>query len=160
MLDVTFDRTISTSLPPQELWRLMKGAFEDPSHSPIWPVELDEVYPVELREGARVTAAYKIGPLQVEPSYHITEFHRGQSFSYASDRSHPLAGGATVEVRPDDGGSALRWHGAYRPRLHPLSPGAILFVRLYFLRTFFSRLESNLRRYEKDSRSHREYERL
>lgn len=160
MLDVTFDRTIATSLPAQALWRLIRGAFEDPGQSPIWPVELDEVHPVELRKGAKITAAYKIGPLKAEPSYHITEFHEGQSFSYASDRSHPLAGGATVAVQPDGAGSALRWHGAYRPRLHPLAPGAILFVRLYFVRTFFSRLESNLRRYERDSRSHRQYERL
>lgn len=156
MFDVTFDRIIRTSLPQEELWRLIKGAFEDPSRSPIWPVELDEVHPVELQKGAQVTAAYKIGPLKAEPSYEITEFNRGRSFSYESDPDHPLAGGATVEVLPEDTGSALRWRGAYRPRRHLLAPGAILFVRLYFLRTFFSRLESNLLRYEEKIKSPRQ----
>jgi hypothetical protein len=148
MLEVEFDRTIESDLPPQELWRLMKEAFEDPSRSPIWPVELDEVNPVELRLGAEVTATYRFGPVKAQPSYYVTEFEAGKSFSYESYPDHPLEGGATVEVLSRDGASALRWRGAYRPRLHPAAPGALAFVRLYFLRTFFSRLKANLRRYE------------
>lgn len=145
---VDFDRTINSSLPAEALWRLMRQAFEDPGRSPIWPVELEESDAVELAEGATVVATYKLGPVEVRPCYHITDLEEGRSFSYRSDASHPLDGGATVVVRGRNGGSALRWYGSYRPRLHPLAPGALLFVRLYFLRTFFARLEENLRLYE------------
>lgn len=149
ILGVDFDRTIESSLPGRELWRLMQQAFEEPNKSPIWPVDLEESDPVELREGAKVAATYKIGPLKTHPSYRITDFEPGHSFSYESEPSHPLEGGATVVIQRRDGASsALRWHGSYRPRLHPLAPGALLFVRLYFLRTFFARLEQNLRDYE------------
>ena len=150
MLDIEFDRTIDTGLPAAELWTLIKQAFENPAESVIWPVELEEVNPVELRCGAIVEATYKIGPLRARPSYRITEFERGHSFSYESTADHPLQGGATVEVEPmEPRGSTLRWHGSYRPRLHPLAPGAVAFVRLYFLRTFFAHLASRLRTYEK-----------
>ena len=148
MFGVTFDRTIESELPPQQLWRLMKEAFEDPSQSPIWPVELDEVNPVELSPGAEVKATYKLGPLKARPGYRITDFEAGRRFSYESDADHPLAGGATVEILSRDGDSALRWYGEYHPRLHPAALGALAFVRLYFLRTFFARLEENLRQYE------------
>ncbi|MBA2662744.1 MAG: SRPBCC family protein [Bradymonadaceae bacterium] len=136
-------------MPPEELWRLIKEAFQEPSRSPIWPVDVDEVEPVELMEGAMVQATYKLGPLKARPSYSITRFEPGRSFSYESNPSHPLQGGATVVVEPREAmASALRWYGSYRPRLHPMAPGALLFVRLYFLRTFFAGLEEKLRVYE------------
>ena len=150
MFEITFDRTIDSTLPPRELWRLMKEAFEDPSQSPIWPVELDEVHPVTLRVGEEVTATYKLGPLKARPSYHITDLQPERRFSYQSDADHPLAGGATVQVQSRDDASTLRWRGTYRPRLHPAAPAALAFVKLYFLRTFFTQLEKNLRRYEED----------
>ena len=96
VLGVSFDRTIESDLPPQELWRLMKEAFEDLSRSPIWPVELGEVNPVELCLGAEVTATYRFGRLKARTSYHVTEFEAGRRFSYESDLDHPLEGGATV----------------------------------------------------------------
>lgn len=158
LLGVRFDRKIESSLPPEELWRLMKEAIENPPGSPIWPVDLEDMEPIELAPRATVTATYKIGPIKVRPLYHITSLERGRSFSYESNSSHPLAGGATVKVqgRPN-GTSLLRWYGSYRPRLHPLAPGALLFVRLYFLRAFFTRLEANLCKYEASyaSRKHR-----
>lgn len=148
MPHVEFDRTIETDLPADELWRLMVRAFEDPSSSPIWPVDLEETHPVEMREGAKVSATYKLGPVEVGAAYHITEFEPGQFFSYKSDRSHPLKGGATVSVDARAGRATLRWRGAYTTRLHPMAPFAYLFVRLYFVRSFFRRLEANIRDYE------------
>lgn len=145
---IDFDRRIESTLPATELWMLMKEAFENPAQSPIWPVDLEEVEPIELKRHAQIKATYKIGPIRSRPIYHITHVHQGRNFSYESDRSHPLAGGATVEVEGHGSGSTLRWHGSYRPRVHPLALGAMLFVRLYFLRTFFTRLQRNLRRYE------------
>ena len=153
LLTIDFDRTIETTLSDRELWRLLKEAFEDPSTSPIWPVDLEETQPTELREGAPITATYKLGPFRASPHYYITDLQRGRSFSYESQSSHPLAGGATVEVLPRPGGSALRWRGSYRPRLHFQAPAAVLFVRLYFLRTFFSRLQSRIEDYQKSTAS-------
>ncbi len=150
MFDIEFDRTISSELPADELWPLVKGAFENPATSPLWPVPLEEVEPIELSDGAPIAATYAVGPLKFRPRYHITDFdERGRSFRYQSDAYHPLKGGATVRVQPrQQSNSALRWTGSYRPRLHPLAPGAVVFVRLYFVRTFFANLESNLRDYE------------
>lgn len=159
MLKIEFDRTIESSLPKQELWRLIRQAFEAPHQSPIWPVKLEEVETIELAQGATVTATYKVGPFEAHPSYTITKFQPDRGFSYGSDPSHPLKGGASVEVlhRPT-GESALRWSGSYRARLHPLGPGAYAFVKFYFLDHFFTRLTKKLRAYEKNfdvsSRSH------
>ena len=148
LFTIDFDRRIESTLPASELWRLMKEAFENPAQSSIWPVELEEVEPVELKRHAQVKATYKFGPIRMSPTYHITHVHQERNFSYESDRSHPLAGGATVEVEAHGSGSTLRWHGAYRPRIHPFALGAMLFVRLYFLRTFFTHLQRNIRHYE------------
>ncbi len=148
-LHIRFDRHIDSSLPTQTLWGLIKEAFEDPGHSPLWPVELEEVEPIVLRPGEPVTATYKVGPFRFRPAYHIRSVEQGRRFSYESDSTHPLAGGATVEVSTaHDGSSTLRWRGAYQPRLHPLAIGAVLFVRWYFLEHFFERLEQNLRKIE------------
>ncbi len=148
MLRIEFDRTIDTDLPATELWNVMKEAFEDPASSPVWPVDLEKTRPIELRRGAEVAATYRVGPVAVEAAYHITEFEPGVRFRYESSPSHPLAGGATVEAEPRQQGSQLHWTGRYRARLHPLAPFAYLFVRLYFIETFFRRLEENLRAYE------------
>ena len=151
---ICFDREIETKLSPDHLWTLIKQAFEDPSKSPVWPVELEEVEPFEMDEGQTVRATYKLGSLRVRPSYSITGYDEPlKTFSYASAPTHPLKGGATVLVYPRANGSVLRWHGEYRLRLHPAAPAAALFVQLYFLDHFFERLEENLRRYEADSSS-------
>lgn len=151
MLKIEFDRIIESSLPKQELWRLMRQAFEAPHQSPIWPVELEEVDTIELAQGATVTATYKIGPFKGKPSYKITDFESERRFSYGSDPSHPLKGGATVEVLEREAGrSALRWSGSYRARLHLLGPAAYVFVKFYFLDHFFTRLTRKLRAYEED----------
>lgn len=152
MFDIEFDRMIGTGLDADELWRLMKEAFENPATSPIWPVELDEVHPVTLQEGTTVRATYALGPIKNQLSYRITEFRPGHRFSYESSPDHPLAGGATVEVAGHDEGSTLRWSGRYRPRLHLAAPVAWGFVRWYFVDAFFGRLRENLRRYEEQHR--------
>ncbi|RAL22436.1 hypothetical protein DL240_11355 [Lujinxingia litoralis] len=142
---LSFDRTIDTRLDPELLWELVVEAFEDPANSRIWPIELDEVSPITLRPGATLSATYRFGPLHTHQNYMITEVVDGQSLSYCSQASHPLKGGATLSVLESLKGSQLRWVGSYRPRLHPLAPGALLFVRLYFLNAFFARLEHRLR---------------
>lgn len=65
---IDFDRRIESTLPATELWRLMKEAFENPAQSPIWPVELEEVEPIELKRHAQVKATYKIGPFRSSPT--------------------------------------------------------------------------------------------
>lgn len=145
---INFDRRINTSLAPHMLWVLMKQAIESPEDSPIWPVELEHSEPLELSTGATIQATYKVGPIPTQVRYIITNFdEQGRTFSYKSSLSHPLKGGATLEVTSHQGGSTLRWHGSYRPRLHLLAPAALLFVKIYFLKHFFRRLEENLRHY-------------
>ena len=147
MPEIDFDRTIETDLTPRRLWELMVGAFENPATSPVWPVDLEEVDPVKLKAGQTVEGVYKLGPIKSRLSYHITDFDPPRAFSYRSDDDHPLAGGATVEVQHRRAGtSALRWHGHYKTRLHLKAPAAYLFVRFYFLDTFFGRLEANLQK--------------
>ena len=148
MFDIDFDRCIDSRLPADELWGLMKSAFENPADSPIWPVELDEVHPVELQEGATVEGTYSIGPFNSHLCYQITEFLPGRQFSYESGEDHPLKGGATVRIVPRYDESTLRWTGHYRPRVHFAAPAAVAFVKLYFIRHFFGALEAKLRRYE------------
>lgn len=141
---IEFDRTIDTDLDPDRLWRLVEQAFEDPGTSPFWPVDLEETEPVAVREGNPITATYKIGPVRVRPSYHFVDVDPPRSLSYRSDADHPLDGGATIWIEPGPRGSILRWAGSYRTRRHPLAPFAYLFVRFYFLDTFFGRLKTNL----------------
>ncbi|TXD40792.1 hypothetical protein FRC96_04960 [Lujinxingia vulgaris] len=142
---LSFDRSIDTRLSPEVLWELLVEAFEDPAHSRIWPIDLDEVSPITLRPGATLEATYKLGPLHTHQRYVIGEVVEGQSLSYSALGSHPLKGGATVSVLESLQGSQLRWVGNYTPRLHPLAPGALLFVKLYFLNAFFSSLEHKIR---------------
>ncbi len=142
---ISFDRTIETVIEPAELWRLVKQAFENTAESPIWPVELEEKEPVTLAEGAVVEATYKVGPIKARPRYRITAFdEEARRFSYAAASFHPLRGGATVEVLSRGEKSALRWYGDYRANWHPLAPGAVLFVKFYFLEHFFARLEEKI----------------
>src|SRR5690554_4371610 len=112
---LSFDRTIDTRLSPDTLWELLVEAFEDPAHSRIWPIELDEVSPITLRPGATLEATYKLGPLHTHQSYVIGEVVDGQSLSYSALPSHPLKGGATVSVLESLRGSQLRWVGNYTP---------------------------------------------
>lgn len=144
MPTIEFDRSISTELDAARLWQLLVEAFENPGESPFWPVDLEETEPVEVREGNPITATYKIGPLRVRPSYHFVDVDPPRSLRYRSDADHPLDGGATVRIEPTRQGATLHWTGSYQPRLHPMAPFAYLFVRLYFLDTFFRRLEANL----------------
>ncbi|MFB6374554.1 MAG: SRPBCC family protein [Bradymonadaceae bacterium] len=149
MLTIDFDETIESSLPADELWYLITDAFENPDASPVWPVQLDAVDVERLREGATVTGSYQIGALAVQARYRVTSLDPGRAFSYESEPTHPLDGGATVAVEPrDDGTSALRWSGTYRPRNYLTGIPAVLYVRLGFLPTFFPRLETKLRAYE------------
>ena len=149
MLNVEFDRTIESSLPPEELWRLIVEAFEQPRSSPVWPLDLEVVELDHLAEGAKVDGTYKIGSLEVEASYRIRDVDPGRAFTYESEPTHPLEGGATVAVEPRAGGkSALHWYGEYEPRRFFEGLAAVTYVRLAFLPTFFSRLEARLRSYE------------
>lgn len=144
MPTIDFDRAIETNIDAEDLWRLLEGAFEEPGTSPFWPVDLEETEPVEVREGNPITATYKIGPLRIRPSYHFIEVHPPRLLRYHSDPDHPLDGGATVRIEPGRRGATLRWTGSYRTRRNPTALFAYLFVRLYFLDTFFSQLETNL----------------
>lgn len=149
VLTINFDETIESSLPSDELWHLITDAFENPDASPVWPVQLEAVDVDRLSEGATVTGSYQIGALGVEARYRITSVVPGRAFAYEAESTHPLDGGATVAVEPrDDGTSALRWSGNYRPRNYLTGIPAVMYVRLGFLPTFFPRLETRLRAYE------------
>jgi hypothetical protein len=149
MLKIQFDRKIRTRLPSDKLWNHLMGAFEDTQSSALWPKELEEFEPAQLEEGKKIQATYKLGKLPFNAHYRIKDFKKGKSFRYLAEPEHALKGGAKVEIRPLKDGSELRWKGEYRPRLRPQGLVSLLFVRLYFLRVFFVRLEQQLRMIEK-----------
>lgn len=156
MFDIDFDETIASRLPPEHLWELVVEAFESPESSPIWPDELEVLELDELAEGTLAEGTYVVGPVSTRVTYRITDLAPGESFTYQPRSDHPLRGSATVAVEPvGDESSRLHWSGSYRPRRGPTGLAASLFVQLYFLRTFFSRLRTNLAAYETGHRRSR-----
>ena len=149
-MKTTFQRRITTKLPPTDLWNQIVAAFENSASHPFWPKEMERAQCSHLKMGALVHVKYKGFMKSTPVTYRITSFHPDRhSLRYESTGDHPLDGGATVSVLPSPkGGSELHWNGAYDyPWYSPLG----MFLP-YFLSRFFARLRENLREFEKEKR--------
>jgi uncharacterized protein YndB with AHSA1/START domain len=150
---ITFDYQIATSLSPNRLWELLAEAFRDSDQSPLWPRHLERMRSAEVRIGAPVQSTYlMLGGRQSTVHYRLADVQPGRLLRYATEPGHPLRGGGTVEVIPNDSGSRLRWQGAYTVSLAPRSLAAASFTKLVFVPRFFSALESSLRAIERRER--------
>lgn len=140
---VTFDRRFEVAAPPDDVWDVLVRSFEDSTDSPIWPRTLEQVSTPKMMKGANVDATYRLGRLgDSEQAYRIVEFEPAQhTLTYRNGYGHPLEGGATVEIRPTEAGSSVRWSGHYRVTLTPRSQISAAFVRFVFLNRFFDLLE-------------------
>ena len=146
---ITFAHTIDTSVSADELWDLLVDSFENSATSPLWPSELESLRCDELAEGARVDATYHIGPIDAPQHYTIPAFDaERRTFTYRTGPDHPLDGGGEVSASQTDGGSWLQWSGEYRLRNLVRGLGAAAFIKGWFERRFFGRLEDNLRAIE------------
>jgi hypothetical protein len=150
-----FDHIISTPLDRDELWALLDEAFTDSKVSPIWPNHLEHLRASGIREGERVSAAYRapVTGIRMKQSYILYDVEPGRTFSYRVGRSHPLVGGGTVELIEQASGTDLRWWGEYDVPKRIDSMVAAAFVKVYFEGRFFDALERNLAAFARKKRA-------
>lgn len=148
---MVLDHAIESRLDPGWLWTLLKLGFEKSAKSPIWPNHVEALSCESLKQGAQVNAVYKIAPgLHIPQQYQIVDFEEGRCLVYRTGLHHPLVGGGRIEVQKMENGSILRWNVRYEIPLRPSAWLTAAYIRLIFERKFFTSLDRNLRRYERD----------
>jgi hypothetical protein len=149
-MNIEFSRTIESTFDADHLWRLLVEAFASSEQSPLWPNDLESLRCRQLAEGATLQAVYHVGPIDIPKQHRIETFDRdGRTLSYRAGPDNPLDGGGRLVVEPIERGSQLRWTGEYMTSSRPDGFGAIVFIKGWFERRFFDRLEANLRRLER-----------
>jgi len=136
----SYERTIRTDIPADELWQLLEEGLQNSSASPVWP-EMERTHARLLEEGEIIEITYLAVESERTIKYEVVE-RNGRRVVF-EDMNGELAVRAELAVEEEGDGGVVVW----KARFAKLSLTS-LYARWVFEPRFFDRLEENLRRYE------------
>ncbi len=121
---IRFEVVLTSSRPPEDVWRALEQSLIDSKQSWIWPDEHSVMVAREtpLRVGCLLITTYTMGtPDAPEDKAEFTHEYTLAQYDpdamlleYRAQPEHPFQGGAVVRTVPQDGGgSEIRWVGTY-----------------------------------------------
>jgi hypothetical protein len=109
------DRTATTSAEPGVVYALLRDGASWPEWSPLGSFELERAAEDEP-EGVGAIRVFRTG--RITNREEIVELVPNRRFSYALLSGLAIRGyRADVDLEPADGGTLLRWHSSFDPKV-------------------------------------------
>jgi Polyketide cyclase / dehydrase and lipid transport len=109
------DKTATTSAEPSVVYALLRDGASWPEWSPLGSFELERAAEGEP-EGLGAVRVFRTG--RVTNREEIVELVPNRRFSYALLSDLAIRGyRADVELEPADGGTLIRWHSSFDPKV-------------------------------------------
>ncbi|MFC4909583.1 SRPBCC family protein [Actinomadura gamaensis] len=110
-----YDVTVSTTAPPDVVWKLLLDAGTWPTWSPVDALVRERSLGLSSdgRDGVGTVRAYRTG--RTVTTERLTELREERLFAYEGVHAAALRNyRARIELhREPDGGTRIRWHGEY-----------------------------------------------